>query len=220
MQTKTLTLLLLGMSMSWAMTSCSKDNVIAPEQTQEEKLPEETPDTLQKIAIQQTAEGYAPVVEPISADTFFHYFSKGGWGLSGGHVYHVLFDGTVTKWDLIGGHAQILFQTSETTLHHFGVGISTSGALGYDVCECPFRYNENDNTLTIHFPGYDERDIPFDEVYTIISISDKDMHCTSKRIEVNYEMIWGDTEPYALEYHMFSHDPTITMQDFVNNFNK
>ncbi len=205
---------------SLAIISCSYD---AETESDLVVVPLDITDSMEKpvaVTLKQTVEGYAPVVEPISADTFFHYFSKGGWGLIGDEEYHVLFDGTVTKWDVIGKTANIFFQTSETTLHHFAVGISTSGVLGYDVCECPFRYNENDNTLTIDFTGYDERDIPFNEVYTIIAISDKAMHCTSKRIEDNYERLWEKTEPYALEYHIFSHDPSVTMQDFVNDFNK
>ena len=197
---------MLAMSMSWAMTSCSKDDVTASEQTQEEKLPEETSDTLQKIAIQQTAEGYAPVVESISAETFFSHFSKGSWHGRGAKQYLVWPDGTVKEFGNMGSPAITYLYGSKDLVYEYAYSIR-----GQSLLERPFAYDEATNTLTITQTFGNDVVVT---TYTLLSISNDMMCCTQP---CHFDGLFDDSDQPVLELFIFNHS-NVTVEDLRNNF--
>ena len=153
-----------------------------------------------KIALRQTDDGYAPVVEPISAETFFQYFSKGGWNQSAD--YRVSPEGVVSgPYSVVGGCSTVLQYVSTTSLNDITSGIGPSGEtrVASELCAC--EYDEQTNTLT-----YGSRQ------FTVLSIVDEEIRCTMPLDVGDYQLMsYSNVEPWVLKYIIFRHISEETM---------
>ena len=159
-----------------------------------------------KIAIRDTEDGYAPMSVPISAETFFSYFSNGGW--SQGSDCHVSKDGYISApWLVVGGFGTILQHVSTTSLDVIWYGIGGGGEwiTGKEKQIC--AYDERRNTLT-----YGSKRL------TVLLINDKEMHCTMPLGSEDVELMsYPDVEPYVLKYYVFKHVSDEDIQQIISH---
>ena len=191
-------------AMTINLISCGEENDVQPEELSLEELLTLNEDTTLAeplvIALQQTEDVYAPVVEPISAETFFHYFSKGGWRQSAD--YRVSPEGVVSgPYRVIGGTGTVLQYVSTTSLNDIGYGIGPNGEsrVGSDLCAC--EYDEQTNTLTYG-----------SHQFTVLSITDEEIRCTMPLDVGDYQLMsYSNVEPWVLKYIIFRHISEETM---------
>ncbi len=158
-----------------------------------------------KIALRETDGDYTPVVEPISTETFFSYFAKGGW--SQGFDCHVSKEGYVSApWEVVGGFGTILRHVSATSLDAIYYGIGGSGEWWVSSEHWSCAYDEQTNTL-----------IYGSNRLTVLSINDKEMHCTMLLESEDFELMSRpDVEPYVLKYYVFKHLSDEDMQHYIS----
>ena len=200
MKTKNFFYLLLLPLFTLAMASCQdeEEDINQPETPQEDEVVNTI--VRPKIALRQTDDGYAPVVEPISAETFFQYFSKGGWNQSAD--YRVSPEGVVSgPYSVVGGCSTVLQYVSTTSLNDITSGIGPSGEtrVASELYAC--EYDEQTNTLT-----YGSRQ------FTVLSIADEEIRCTMPLDVGDYQLMsYSNVEPWVLKYIIFRHISEETM---------
>ena len=196
-------------AMTINLISCGEENDVQPAELNLEELLKFNEDTTLAealvIALQQTEDGYVPIVNPISAETFFQYFSKGGWCQSAD--YRVSPEGVVSgPYRVIGGTGTVLQDVSTTSLNDIGYGIGPNGdwRVGSERCAC--EYDEQTNTLT-----YGSRQ------FSVLSITDEEIRCTMPLDVGDYQLMsFSDVEPYVLKYVVFKNIPEDKMQQLLN----
>ena len=194
---------MLLLSFAIAFISCSHEYEAMPEEIKAEVEAEKTDeevthpvDTPVYINLQQTDDGYAPVVEPISAETFNSFFSVGGWSI--GYDSHVSPEGVVSEpWVWDGAHSTILKFVPESSLNLIYFSLCGDGKLRSSYKTIPYSYDEQTNILTYDDNGHIT-------CFTVLSINEKEIRCTKPLDDFDYWLMsYDDVEQYVLKYYTF-----------------
>jgi len=146
------------------------------------------------IGLIQSDTGFIPVVSTISFEALLECLGDDSWSL-GRSEYHVYEDGRLSEpWERLTPIASEINLIDDSTIGWTWSGIGPHGELTYGKEEYPFEYDEGNNLLSF-----------FNRRFTIISITENEIHCTSSLGTEDSELMrYNDVKPYVLKYCIFS----------------